>query len=69
LVQVQLKRKLPQKLALLADGAKDGLIDIVSDGDNITFVYSDQKANLTVEIPIQLKIGLLLVNHFMVLRV
>jgi hypothetical protein len=45
------QEKATAKAALLADGAKDGLIDIVSDGDNITFVYSDQKANLTVEIP------------------
>jgi hypothetical protein len=45
------QEKATAKAALLADGAKDGLMDIVSDGRNITFVYSDQAANLTVEVP------------------
>jgi hypothetical protein len=45
------QEKATAKAALLADGAKDGLIDIVSDGENITFIYSDDRANLTVEIP------------------
>jgi hypothetical protein len=45
------QEKATAKAALLADGAQDGLMDIVSDGKNITFVYSDQAANLTVEVP------------------
>lgn len=45
------QQKATAKAALLADGAKDGLIDIVSDGSYITFVYSDQAANFRVEIP------------------